>query len=138
MNASTRSASPAVGLAAVGPAVRRFMRLAQEAISGMVDVLARATTWATAWLPQYVAGLEARYYVRAGLDPQVDDIDQLVRDIRTGRAPGLSLLGQAARTQVALAAMRGWAVHRTEPAGDVLAWHRQLGGTRVLVGRAAA
>lgn len=91
-------------------------------------------------LDQFVAGLENRYYVRAALDSRyVDDVDELLREIRTGRAPGLSALSPEHRRRVELAAMRGWAEHHPgPPAGvEVLAWHRQLGHTRVLVGRSA-
>lgn len=121
--------------------VHRIVRFAGDATRWISNTARKIRSWVSTWLERYVSGLEARYYVRAAFDPRYADVDDLVRSIRRGRAPGLSFLGPNARTRVALAAMRGWAVHRPADHDDdqeILAWHRQLGGTRVLVGRASA
>lgn len=65
--------------------------------------------------PVHVSGLEARFYVRAGADPayvNLTAVDQLVREILDGRAEGTRLLNGQNRRLVAVAAMRGWVVHR--------------------------
>lgn len=71
--------------------------------------------------PDVVAGIEGRFYVRAGLDPAyVDDLslDCLIRIILAGTTgdPEVDILTAANRRRVAVAAMRGWAVHRHDPA----------------------
>lgn len=57
------------------------------------------------------AGLEGRYYVRAGLDPAYAapvNRDRLVMAILDGEAEGTQLLSAGQRRAVAVAAIRGW------------------------------
>lgn len=94
--------------------------------------------------PVRVAGYEATYYVRAGLDHAVTSPDDLVRAVLAGNDSltgetdfWLLLMSPANRRAVAVAAMRGWAEHRDDSPVEVLAWHRQMGDTTVLLGRAS-
>lgn len=97
-------------------------------------------------IPEAVAGLEARYYVRAGMDPAyatAHDHTALVRSILNGTAEDTARLSTEARRLVAASALRGWMDHRApaepEPVGPVI-WHRFMSATRatVSVGLAAA
>lgn len=117
------------GLLAMRPA---FARAAQS--------LARIATITVERMndPVRVAGLCARYQVRAGMDPLYashGNVDRLVQAILTGdatEAEGLVLLSQANRVLVAVAAMRGWSESYgwAVPQGVL---HRQWGTTRVEV-----
>lgn len=90
-----------------------------------------------------VAGLEGRYYVRAGLDPAYATpaaLDTLVGRIMSGRESRiLGLLDRDTRALVAAAAIRGWSTSypATDP-GDALVWCRFLSGQRVWVTAGAA
>ena len=74
-----------------------------------------------------VAGLGARLYVMAAMDPAVD-ADALHAAVKAFARAGL--------TDAAVTLMRGWVEHR-ESGRPVLAWHRLLGDVTVSVGRAA-
>lgn len=67
----------------------------------------------------YVAGLEARYWVRGGLDTRYRDPearDALVRDLMRGKElPPPCLLDAKERAQVATAFLAGWAQSYPEP-----------------------
>lgn len=83
--------------------------------------------------PVRVAGLEARYAVRAGLDPAyttLPALDGLVVAILHGDDPDLFLVSRENRAVIAAAAMGGWARSYD---GDVtlMPWHRFIDG-RVL------
>lgn len=86
----------------------------------------------------HVAGLCARYQVRAGLDPLYTshgNIDLLVQAILDGDDPeaeGLQLLTLGNRVLVAVSAMRGWSESHgwAVPQGVM---HRQWGDTQVQV-----
>lgn len=85
-----------------------------------------------------VSGLEARYYVRAGADPTYahpERRDALVRDLLAGEVeddPLLVFVTPENRRRLAVAALRGWALHRSpEPASYVA--HRLWGRTAVAV-----
>lgn len=87
--------------------------------------------------PETVAGLEARYYVRAALDPAYDSEDALhglLVLISHGTEPGLRFLTAENRGLVAAAAIRGW-VRRHPERPEVLAWHRLIGTATVVVTR---
>lgn len=61
--------------------------------------------------PVHMAGLEARYYVRGGLDPLCADpggLDVLVRAVLAGTSTDLFLVTPANRARIAAAAARGW------------------------------
>lgn len=87
-------------------------------------------------LDRVVAGLEARYYVRAGLDlayASETALTGLVAEIMAGDPAALFFLQEKQRAQIAAAAVRGWVTHR-HPAADVdLVWVRFLDGQRVWV-----
>lgn len=69
------------------------------------------------------AGIEARAYVRGGMDPLFNE--PTARDIY---AKGLARLSPS----VAAAFLRGWAEHH-ETAVEAFAWHRFYGSTRIEV-----
>ena len=73
-----------------------------------------------------VAGLNARLYVMAAMDPAVD-ADALHAAVKACARAGL--------TDAAVTLMRGWVEHRPEPAGPT-AWHRLVGDVAVEVGAA--
>lgn len=84
-----------------------------------------------------VSGLEARYQVRAGLDPAYrtpGDLDGLVQAIMRGEAEDTRLLTAENRARVAAAALRGW-THAYPAPLPVLTWHRLIGGVEVVVTR---
>lgn len=84
-----------------------------------------------------VSGLEARYLVRAGLDPAYrspEDLDALVQAIMRGEAEDTRLLYRENRARVAAAALRGW-THAYPAPLPILTWHRLIGGVRVVVTR---
>lgn len=93
----------------------------------------------TANTPEAVAGLEARYYVRAGLDPTYAApvaLNFLVAAILGGTAGGVLFLTPTNRATVAASAIRGWSQHRPgELPAEGISWGRVLGDTRVLVTR---
>lgn len=87
----------------------------------------------------HVAGLEGRYYVRAGLSPRYSSParrDALVAAVLAGTAEGCLFLTPDNRGRVAAAVINGWVTSYDGDAPAVLAWHRALGDVRVEVGRA--
>jgi len=114
------------------------------ALSDAAEALARFvrafSPYYAANQPVHVAGLEARYFVRAGLDPSYADpraLDQLVQQIMTG-AGDLLFVSDENRALIASAALRGWVgSHAGDTTVRVLAWHRQIGSTAISVGRAS-
>lgn len=132
------------------PRLRAAFDKAAKATAEVVPAVVQqaARTWAD-WLVieanslHAVAGVEAQYFVRAGLDPAYatpEALDALVQAI-LGAADldaGLWLLTRENRALVAAAAIRGWAGHRgrdAAPSPYGVTWHRQLGATTVRVGR---
>lgn len=92
--------------------------------------------------PEHVAGLEARYFVRAGLDPAYVDpraLDQLVQQILAGDDTALQYVSDENRSLIAASALTGWVgSHAGTETLQVLAWHRQMpDGQRLSVGRAS-
>lgn len=86
--------------------------------------------------PVAVAGAEARYYVRAGMDSGWADEADMMKHVSELLA-GPSLMTPENRAKVAAAAMRGWMTRFDKvEAPETLAWYRQLDGTRIEVGRA--
>lgn len=95
-----------------------FKRLeaVREVMSGKIVTAAEAIANLTQRWSQprevYVAGLEARYYVRGGLDSRYRDPearDALVRDLMRGKElPPPCLLDARERGQVAAAFLCGW------------------------------
>lgn len=90
--------------------------------------------------PHKVAGIEGRYYVRGGLDPNYADQetrDALAAMLLHGTDPDTADLTPANRAVVAAAFLRGWAVHRPQRvlvSDPRPVWHRDFHGTRVYVG----
>lgn len=88
--------------------------------------------------PVRVAGLEARFRVRAALDPAYADpeaIRWLVTRIMSDEVPELALLSRENRALVAAAALGSWVEHHPDTEVRVLAWHRLLGSVPVVVTR---
>lgn len=88
-----------------------------------------------------LAGVSATYAVRAGADPAYRSEQQLHRltaRILRGWAPGTLFLTDHQRALVAAEALRSWVVAYPAPAPQVLAWHRRLAGTAVIVTREVA
>lgn len=86
-----------------------------------------------------VAGLCARYYVRAGLDQTYrtpEALDALVASIMGGHEDELAFLTLTSRAQVAAAAITSWD-HSYGAGTPVVAWHRLMGSTTLTVGHAA-
>ena len=129
------------------PVVRAFGAMRQAMVAAL-DELARyfapllERMRARANDPVHVAGLEGRYAVRAGLDPTYATpaaLDQLVARIMAGDAEHegdrqLRLLTLESRSLVAAAAIRGWC-HSYGHGPAIVAWHRLLGTTAVVVTR---
>lgn len=116
------------------------------------DVLARLQEWADSFTvdlaeranhPVTVAGLEARYAVRASLSPAYRDpadLDRLVAAVMAGHGDtwredrDLRHVSRENRSLIAAAAIRGWCYSYGDgPA--ILAWHRLMGTTTVVVTR---
>jgi hypothetical protein len=133
----------------VTPFLRNLQRAAEQmaksvdtmaqAVRGMGKALARAREVS-------VSGLEARMYVRAGLDPAYaseEALDGLVRLLLRKPSAVLGLgdsmmLGTRDRARLAAAAMRGWAEHRPAPwrhpeveYHEATPWFRYMAGQRV-------
>lgn len=110
---------------------------AERALARMAEVMRAPTVQANQ--PVRVAGLEARYYTRAALDPAYatpEGLRGLVRavlDPDSEEAEGLWLVSPANRRLVAVAAMTGWAEHRAGSGAGQVCAHRQWGTTRVEV-----
>lgn len=113
----------------------------QEVAEGVRRFAEAISPYYQANLPEHVAGLEGRYLVRAGLDPIYADplnLNLLVQRILTGEAADLAYVSDENRSLVAAAAIRGWVgSYAGAEAVRVLAWHRKLGNTRIVVGRVA-
>lgn len=91
-----------------------------------------------------VSGLEALFYVRAGMGlPDIDALDHLVREILRAPTTGvgdsrvtLRYLTPGNRLRLVQVALRGWAVHQGVGDVPVLAWHRHFGSAGdIYVGR---
>lgn len=131
-------AAPAQPLADFGVTFRAAAEAFAEALARVAQHVAKTVRQvrpiieharAAANDPVHVAGLEARYYVRAAMDPAyaaVEDVDLLVRDLLAGREGESPLLTPQNRRLVAVAAMRGYVTHRlpTEAATAALATTR--------------
>lgn len=128
----------------------RAMERIREAFRPLAEAMAQAgrqigrlmqTMREAANDPVYIAGLEGRYFVRAGMDPAYrhpERLDALVQGILTGAeqgmdddAPWWGLITRENRRLVALAAIRGWAASYGEPGLYVA--HRAWGQDRVQV-----
>ena len=85
----------------------------------------------------FVSGVCERFYVRAALDSTWNDPDAavtLVQAIVHGYADDdLRWMTRANRVRVAVAAMRGWAEHHSDPMPPPV-WHRLIGDTIVQIG----
>jgi hypothetical protein len=102
---------------------RNLERAAQDlarSVDTMADAMRRAGLAFARAKEVKVSGLEARVYVRAGLDPTLSTPAELHRLVRlllhrphvvVGVADSM-FLDRPARVRLAVAAMRGWAVHR--------------------------
>lgn len=115
-------------MARLTAALRDTFDAIREAFRPFVEAMAAAARKITGWVesmrerfndPVYVAGLEGRYFVRAGLDPAYatpESLSRLVRGVLAGDLDGepydappfLFLLSGENRRRVAVAAMRGW------------------------------
>ena len=126
-------------------AVQRASAEAAKSLNNMAESVRRMGK-ALAWQHEVrVSGLEARMYVRAGLDPAYaseEALDGLVRLIMRKPSAVLGLgdslmLGTRDRARLAAAAMRGWAEHRPAPwrhpevtYHEATPWFRYMAGTR--------
>lgn len=116
-------------------ALRPFVKAMQDFARQMSNLAARLRERAND--PVRVAGLCARYQVRAGLDPfyaHPGHLDALVRSILDGTVaddPLAALLTPESRREVATAALRGWAQRHPDSGPYVL--HRLWGHDRVEV-----
>lgn len=130
--------------------IRATMRAVAEAINEVSAAAEQAAATLARWGaahrarltvaqndPIHVAGLQGRYGVRAGHLPDEDHLVALVAGILHGTDPGTAWLSSSSRASVVAAALRGWAMAYDGEGPETLAWHRDLGGVRVLVGRAA-
>jgi hypothetical protein len=121
----------------IGRAFTPSMTAAAEAIARLME---QFSPYFVANEPAHVAGLEARYFVRAGLDTSYADphaLDRLVLDIMTG-TDELLWVNDENRSRIAASAISGWvSSYAGSEALRVLAWHRQIGHTRLSVGRAS-
>lgn len=128
-----------------GPLIRAFDAI-REAFRPFVEAMAVAARAIgrlaerlreTANDPVRIAGLEARYYVRAGLDPAYrhpERLDALVRDLLAGDYeddPLHAFVTPENRRALAVAAIRGWAESYDDPGLYVA--HRLWATTRVEV-----
>lgn len=128
---------------AFSPALADRFRTAFQTFGEAVERTARALSRLTESLretandPVRVAGLEARYLVRAGLDPAVADPearDALVRAILDGTVDDDLLavfLSPDNRRACATAALLGWA--QRHPSSEPYVLHRLWGNDRVEV-----
>ena len=91
--------------------------------------------------PVHIAGLEARFHVRAALDPDYTDefaITWLVNRIMQGEVPELFFITRANRARIAAAALNAWVEAHPAQEVTVLAWHRLIGSVPVVVTRAGS
>lgn len=139
----------AVSLAVPGPNIDRMlaslrtgMATLRDFTQGLADVLVRAGR-ALAVVnagvhndPVNVAGVSGRYLVRAG---HLDDegFAALLRSVLNGDEDDTRWMTLENRALVLQSALCGYAHTYAGDAPAVLAWDRQFGHTRVLVGRAA-
>lgn len=110
-------------------------------MSGALRTPPREKTELVAWVAErfnndepWVCGQEAKYYVRAGLDPAYatpESRDRLLRRILTGTSD--PLLNQANRIRCAAAALAGWVASHEVAEPTSFVWHRFIGGTAVQV-----
>lgn len=122
-------------------------RALQPMLTGMAEVMTKFARQINPYIrantPVNVAGLEARYFVRAGLDPAYADpwmLDRLVQGILTGVTEDeLWFVNDENRALIAASAITGWcASYAGLSTVQVLAWHRQMpDGGRLSVGRAS-
>lgn len=122
--------------------VRKVMTAVVKWVNDLYDRL-RGPMVETANHPVTVAGLEARYAVRAGLSPAYrhpGDLDRLVAAIMAGHGDTLREdrelrhVTRANRSLIAAAAIQGWCYSYGDgPA--IVAWHRLMGTTTVVVTR---
>lgn len=85
----------------------------------------------------HVAGMSARYYVRAGLDPTYrspEALTALVRSIMGGHEAELVFVSLENRALIAAAAMVSWDHSYGEGPPGPVAWHRLLGQTTFTIG----
>lgn len=138
---SRPATDPALDLAAVRDALRSFIRHAAEvwksANAAVLRLHQRLADAAND--PVRVAGLEARYYVRAGLDPRYSTLfglDALTASIMdmSNRGGDMAFLTRQSRAQIAAAAIAGWVASYADDTGPLLPWHRFIGHTIITVG----
>lgn len=137
---ATRAAARAESAGAVFLRLRdavRQMTPAMERVAARVTTMVRSIR-ESANSPVRVAGLEARFHVRAALDPAYRDPDAirgLVSRIMQAQVPELVLLDRENRARVAAAALTAWVEAYPDTEVPVLTWHRLLGSVPVVVTR---
>lgn len=135
----------------VTPFLRALQRAAENMAKSMDTMAQHVRRMGQAFTRQHevrISGLEAKMYVRAGLDPQYateDALHGLVRLLMRKPSAVLGLqegtmLGRSDRARLAAAAMRGWAEHRPEPwrhpevsYPSPLPWYRYMAGQAIHV-----
>lgn len=77
-----------------------------------------------------VAGIEARYYVRAGLSPEPLNLTPILRPAYHNTT---WFLTPEQRRRVADAALRGWVDHHPGEPSPVFAYHRHMAGASIQI-----
>jgi hypothetical protein len=113
------------------PTIARFAADLEQSMRRIQHVMAGVPPWALdpKLREVHVAGLEAKMYVRAGMDHEVatpEALDRLIRQISHQ-----AHLTPAERAQVIAAAYRGWVTHRDGPVPETLAYHTLIGDTAI-------
>ena len=113
------------------PMVNSFSKLASALLefrnSLRVTYPLLSYTWAVDQ-EVWVSGREASYMVRSGLAPEyTESPDKLVQQLLKGSLP------PEVRARLAAAAIRGWVSSYKPEAPEVLAWHRLVGDSVLVV-----
>jgi hypothetical protein len=131
------------GLRRMVEGIRQALQPFAEAMAGAARALGRLAERMreAANDPVYVAGLEARYYVRAGLDPSYahpERRDALIQGLLAGKTGAadddlLPFVSPENRRLLAVSALRGWVESYESDRERVYVAHRLWGSARVEV-----
>ncbi len=117
---------------ATAPAVVRITGSAAQFVAAVTRAVEEAERLLTTLYnhPVKVAGIEARYYTRAGLDPAYATsaaLDDLVAAVLNGDVSDTRFLTIQNRGRVAAQAVAGWVAHRPQEAVAPPVWFRLVG-----------